>query len=108
MKQLSLFEISANCGTIERFMRNRHIRNISIVNYFKWKGYESPDFPVSSVKFDIYDNTLKLYGNDNKVLGSKDVNKYSDEVFDVVSEISENEKLIPYKKRRNIIVKVNR
>ena len=49
-----------------------------------------------------------MFDHNNKMLSEKEADKFCGAVYELVSEISENEKLIPYKKRRNIIVKINR
>lgn len=107
-KQGNLFEFSHNVGTITEFMKNRRIRNISTKNYMRWKGFDETVFPVASIRLDLYDGRLKMYDYNNRLLSEKESNELCSSVYELVSEISENEKLIPYNKRRNIIVKINR
>lgn len=108
LKQGNLFELSHNVGTITEFMKSRRIRSISARNYIKWKGYDEDVFPVATVRLDLFDGRLKMFDHNNKMLTEKEADNVCGSVYDLVSEISENEKLIPYKKRRNIIVKINR
>lgn len=108
VKQGNLFEFSHNVGTITEFMKSRRIRSISAKNYMKWKGLDETNFPVATVRLDLFDGRLNMYDHDNKILSEKQYGKVCSDVYELVSEISENEKLIPYKKRRNIIVKINR
>ena len=108
LKQGNLFEFSHNVGTITEFMKSRRIRSISARNYIKWKGYDETVFPVATVRLDLFDGRLKMFDHNNKMLTEKEADKLCSTVYDLVSEISENEKFIPYKKRRNIIVKINR
>lgn len=110
LKQGNLFEFSHNVGTITEFMKSRRIRSISARNYIKWKGYDDVEsmFPIATVRLDLFDGRLKMFDHNNKMLSEKEADKICGTVYELVSEISENEKLIPYKKRRNIIVKINR
>ena len=110
LKQGNLFEFSHNVGTITEFMKSRRIRSISARNYIKWKGYDDAEsmFPIATIRLDLFDGRLKMFDHNNKMLSEKEADKFCGAVYELVSEISENEKLIPYKKRRNIIVKINR
>lgn len=110
LKQGNLFEFSHNVGTITEFMKSSRIRSISARNYIKWKGYDDVEsmFPIATVRLDLFDGRLKMFDHNNKMLSEKEADKICGAVYELVSEISENEKLIPYKKRRNIIVKINR
>ena len=110
LKQGNLFELSHNVGTITEFMKSRRIRSISARNYIKWKGYGDVEsmFPIATVRLDLFDGRLKMFDYNNKMLSEKEADKFCGAVYELVGEISENEKLIPYKKRRNIIVKINR
>ena len=97
-----------NIGTITEYMKSRRIRSISIKNYLKWKGYDNPSIPVGTVRLDLYDGRLKMFNMNKTMLSDKEVDKDCSEVYEMINEISENEKLIPCNKRRNIIVKINR
>ena len=49
-----------------------------------------------------------MFDGNNKKISSEIANSLYDKVFDMTMEIFKNEKLIPYKQRKNIVVKVNR
>lgn len=95
-------------GAIKEYMGIRRIRRVDFHNYLMWKGFNPSVFPVKCVRLDILNGYLDLYDADNhKIPTETAVDLYS-KVYDVAMEIFKNEKLIPYKQRKNIVVKVNR
>lgn len=103
------FEVLCNKrGAIKEYMGIRRIRRIDIHNYLTWKGFKTDEYPVKCVRLDILNGYLDLYDvNNHKISTESAVNLYTG-VYDMVMEIFKNEKMIPYNKRKNIIVKVNR
>jgi len=95
-------------GTLKEWMGLRRIRTINYWNYLTWKGYSPEKFPVKTIKLDILNGYLNMFDGNNKKISSEIANSLYDKVFDMTMEIFKNEKLIPYKQRKNIVVKVNR
>ena len=109
MKDFDFFGTLCNSrGPLKEMMMLRRIRRVDIHNYLNWKGYLPSTFPVRSVKIDLLNNYLYLYDRDNKKIDNETANTLYPQVYDMVMEIFKNEKLIPTKQRKNIVVKVNR
>lgn len=109
MKDFNFYDALCNSrGPLKEMMMLRRIRRVDINNYLNWKGYIDNTFPVRSVKIDLLNNYLYLYDRDNKKIDNETSNSLYPQVYDMVMEIFRNEKLIPLKKRKNIVVKVNR
>lgn len=104
-------------GTLKHFMKVRGLRSISIANYNKWlqsNNQEPIKTPVHSLKIDIQDGYLNLFGYSltrQGICGNKiedaSVDAYM-KAYDTVMDIFENEKKIPSRIKRNILVSVSR
>lgn len=98
-------------GAIKEIMRNYGLRTISLANYNDWSGDED-NKTVHSVKYDIMNGYIHLYGykKDGRCGDAYDsvgVDVYN-HVYNRILHILKNEETIPYKFKRNILVKVNR
>ena len=103
-------------GAIKQIMKMRGLRSISLANYYRWKeGTEANVHNVHSLKIGIMDGYLDLYkykpiiGSTKcgEVLEDAPFNTY-EQVYNDVMEILSNEKHIPYKVKRNILVGLSR
>lgn len=109
MKDFSIFETLCNKrGPLKEWMGLRRIRTINFWNYLTWKGHNPVNFPVKTVKLDILNGYLDMYDEHNHKIPSDVANTLYNDVYDMTMEIFKNEKLIPYKQRKNIVVKINR
>lgn len=115
MKNLN-FQKEQYRGTLKQYMKVRGLRTISIANYNRWlneNGKTAIATPVHSLKLDIQDGYLNLFGysKDMKKCGLKiedaSVDAYM-EAYRIVMDIFENEKNIPSRVKRNILVSVCR
>lgn len=116
MKSLN-FQKEQYRGTLKQFMKVRGLRSISIANYNKWLRAQNKSVlnsPVHSLKIDIQDGYLNLFtysrnknGNCGPKIEDASVDAYM-EAYDIVMNIFENEKNIPSKVKRNILVTVSR
>ena len=104
----SIFNMLEKRGTVKEHMSLRRIRTINFWNYLKWKGFNPENFPVKSVKLDILNGYLNLYDSTNHKIPSESAKELYDQVYDMCMEIFRDEKLIPCKQRKNIVVSVNR
>lgn len=98
-------------GAIKEIMRNYGLRTISLANYNDWSGDED-DKTVHSVKYDIMNGYIHLhtYKEDGRCgvpYDTVSVDMYN-RVYNRILYILKNEETIPYKAKRNILVKVNR
>ncbi len=116
MKITQIYEKFQLRGAIKEIMRNYGIRTISLKNYFDFVGKPTTTLQnIHSVKYDIMNGYIKAYKykeNDaNRRCGepmetvSTDVYK---EVYNILESLIKNEHKIPYNKKKNIMVKVNR
>lgn len=100
-------------GTIKQFMRVRGLRTISLANYTKFMNQPVDDMNVHSVKFDIMNGYLYLHafnqlnGKCGKQIENPSIDTY-EQVYELFGNILQNEKAIPSKVKRNILVKVCR
>lgn len=98
-------------GTIKQLMKVNGLRTISLSNYKNWK--EEQDFKgFHSVKVDIQDGYINLYGYSDKgrcghVINDVTAEQYQN-VYHTVLNILADESKIPYKVRKNILVKMSR
>lgn len=115
MKSLN-FQKEQYRGTLKQFMKVRGLRSISIANYNKWlesNKQETIKTPVHSLKIDIQDGYLNLFGYslNRNVCGPKiedaSVDAYMS-AYNIVISIFENEKKIPSRIKRNILVSISR
>ncbi len=93
-------------GTIKQIMKVRNLRSISVYNYLNWKGI-APLSNVHSVKLDIQDGYINLFNKQNEKIEDAPENLYA-ETYKTVMEIFEKENTIPWKIKRNILVKLTR
>lgn len=98
-------------GTIKQIMKVNRLRTISISNYKNWKEQQDYD-GFHSVKVDIQDGYINLYGYGTKGRCGEIINDVTAEeykkVHDTIMDIIADEKNIPNKVRRNILVKMSR
>ena len=102
-------------GAIKEIMKNYGLRAISLKNYFEFLEIEPTIENVHSIKYDImngYINVYKYKENDSKekcgdVYDTVTNTQYK-QIYEVVDSIIKNEQNIPYKKRKNILVKISR
>lgn len=95
-------------GTLKEWMGLRRIRTINYWNYLTWKGFSPENFPVKTIKLDILNGYLNMFDKHNNKIPNDVANNYYEQIYNVTMEIFKNEKLIPYKQRKNIVVKINR
>lgn len=105
-------------GTLKQIMKVRGLRTISLNNYNNWKGTLSDLDGIHSVKLDIMSGYLNIFGYGTAARSGKPV--CSDiaiedasaatykGVYDQVMRILSEEKDIPYRVRKNILVRVAR
>lgn len=98
-------------GAIKETMRNYNLRTISLANYGKYLG-ENPVEGIHSVRYNIMNGYIQMYGfgpdgRCGSVYESIDVDTYQ-KVYDTILQIIKTENEIPFKVKRNILVKVNR
>lgn len=102
-------------GAIKEIMKNYGLRTISFKNYFEFLGIEPTIKNVHSIKYDIMNGYINVYQfkeNDSKQRCGEAFNTVSNELYkqlyDIIEEMIKNEHTIPYKKKKNIMVKINR
>lgn len=109
-------------GAIKEIMRNYGLRTISLKNYYDYLNSLNQTNHlnhclnnVHSVKFDImngYINVYKFKENDDKRRCGEQFttvsNKMYKEIYDVLESLIKNDYNIPYNKKKNIMVKINR
>lgn len=102
-------------GAIKEIMKNYGLRTISLKNYFDYLGVNPTIENVHSIKYDImngYINVYKYKPNDalrrcGDAFDTVSNTMYKD-IHDIIETILNTEHTIPYKKKKNIMVKVNR
>lgn len=102
-------------GAIKEIMKNYGLRAISVKNYFDFLGTTPTLENVHSVKYDImngYINVYKFKENDAKRRCGEQIDTVSNEtykeIYNILEKLIKNEVKIPYNKKKNIMVKVNR
>lgn len=104
-------------GTIKQIMKVRGLRAISLSNYNKWAGNtEDAVNGVHSLKLDLQDGYVNIYGYTYNKSGNltcgEAVQDASEELYRTaykqVMDIIANEKNIPYRVRKNILVRLAR
>lgn len=105
-------------GTLKQIMKVRGLRTISLNNYNTWKGIPTDTEGIHSLKLDIQSGYLNIYGYGTTVKSGKpvcsevaieDASAYTYKgVYDQVMQILDDEKNIPYRVRKNILVRVAR
>lgn len=103
-------------GTIKQIMKVRGLRTISLANYNAWKGQENDvTNGVHSLKLDLQDGYLNIYAyKQNSVkpacgleIEDASVDTYRS-AYEQVMSLIKDEHAIPYKVRKNILVKLAR
>jgi hypothetical protein len=116
MNTIQVYEKFQLRGAIKEIMRNYGIRTISLKNYFDFIGKPTTTLKnIHSVKYDIMNGYIKAYKykeNDanrrcGEPIDSITIDEYK-EVYNILESLIKNEHKIPYKKKKNIMVKVNR
>ena len=102
-------------GTIKQIMKVRGLRTISLANYNDWKGVSAnPNSDVHSLKLNLQDGYVNIYGYGRTSKGRIICGQMLEDdaatvayksAYDQVMEIISREKDIPYKVRKNILVK---
>lgn len=105
-------------GTLKQIMKVRGLRTISLSNYNNWKGNTPDSNDIHSVKLDIMSGYLNIYGYSGSTKAGRptcsDVAiedataKTYQGVYEQVMNILNDEKNIPYRVRKNILVRVAR
>lgn len=98
-------------GTIKQIMKVYRLRTISISNYKNWKHIQD-NTGYHSIKLDIQDGYVNLYeygknGKCGEALNNVTTEQYKN-AYDIVMQIIEDAQNIPFKVKRNILVKVTR
>ena len=103
-------------GTIKQIMKVRGLRTISLANYSNWKGLTPGENGIHSLKLDIQDGYLNIYGYQvngkgnlacGQAIQDAPASLYESAYKQVMSLIND-EASIPSRVRRNILVKVAR
>ena len=104
-------------GTLKQIMKVRGLRTISLSNYHKWKGDEDNASGVHSLKLDVQSGYINIYGyetskSNKRVCSETAFQNVSEDVYrnvyNDVMNIINDENVIPYKVRKNILVRVAR
>lgn len=98
-------------GAIKEIMRNYGLRTISLSNYFKYLG-NKPTSKIHTIRYNIMNDYIQSYGYRNNGLCGEafetiGLEEYKN-IFEIITEILDSIKTIPYKNRRNILVPINR
>lgn len=98
-------------GTVKQLMKVRGIRKINLDNFFRLKNWDNLT-GVHSIKIDLQDGYINLYaysesGRCGKLIEDVSTETYKG-VYDTVMCIFNDEKNIPTKDRRNILVHLGR
>lgn len=101
-------------GTIKEIMKTRGLRSISLSNYNKWKERDTSNMWLHSVKINMEDGYLYMYDY-NKSNRRQPGERYEkptmamyEEAYSQIREVLNNEDKMPFKIKRNILVKMNR
>lgn len=109
MKKNIDFEKEQYRGTIKQLMKVYGFRTISLSNYYKWKGITPDNLSnVATLKYNLQDGYLNMFDHHNNKLDNETAANLYKDVYNTITEIFKNSDFIPYKKRRNILVKINR
>ena len=115
MKQNFDYKLEQYRGTLKQIIKVRGLRTISIANYLNWledNGYEAGECSVHSLKLDVQDGYINAFGyGENGRCGAKiedaDARAYQC-ARKYVNDLLKREHEIPYKVRKNILVRVAR
>jgi len=109
MKKVFNFTKEQQRGTLKQVMRVRGLRTINLQNYLNFKGSSNQSiYPAATLKLNLQDGYLNMFDIQNHKLENEVAANLYDNVYNLVTEIFENEEFIPYKQKRNILVKINR
>ena len=115
MKNLN-YQKEQDRGTIKQIMKVRGLRTISLANYNTWKGRTPGENEIHSLKLDIQDGYLNIYGYSvngkgnlacGQAIQDAPESLYEKAYRQVMNLISDEAK-IPYRVRKNILVKLAR
>ena len=103
-------------GTIKQIMKVRGLRTISLANYNAWKGGTPGANGIHSLKLDLQDGYLNIYGygynSKGKAICGEAVQDASEDLYanayKQVMNLIDEENSIPSRVRRNILVKLSR
>jgi len=103
-------------GTIKQIMKVRGLRTISLANYNAWKGNKPGSNGIHSLKLDLQDGYLNIYqyqtnGRGNLVCGQAVQDAPAslyESAYKQVMNIISDEHSIPYRVRKNILVRLAR
>ena len=108
------YGLEASRGAIKQIMKVRRLRAINLRNWYNYLQIDAPESlrNVHSIKLDVMSDYIDLFStNSNGRCGSKiqdaSYETYT-EAFKEVSGILNNEKNIPHRLRRDILVSVYR
>lgn len=93
-------------GTIKQLMKVKNLRAISVDNYYSWLGV-APQTDVHIVKLDIQDGYINLFNRQNEKIVDAPESLYAT-TYNTVMEIFDKEHIIPWRVKRNILVKLGR
>ena len=109
MKKVFNFTKEQQRGTLKQVMKVRGLRTINLQNYLNFKCSDnSAIYPAVTLKLNLQDGYLNMFDCHNHKLENDVAAGLYDNVYNLVTEIFENEDLIPSKLKRNILVKINR
>lgn len=118
MKQKIDYEKEQCRGTLKQIMKVRGLRTISLANYFRWlygKNANASQFSkVHSLKLDLQDGYINAFGyaSDARSCGDKISSENETSIYqsamEAVNSLLNVEDKIPYKVKRNILVKLSR
>jgi hypothetical protein len=101
-------------GTIKEIMKTRGLRSISLSNYNRWKERDTTGMWLHSVKINMEDGYLYMYdfNRSNRRQPGERYEKPTmamyEEAYKQIREVLNNEDKMPFKIKRNILVKMNR
>lgn len=116
-KKLDYEKISLR-ASIKDLMKMRSLRTINIANYNRWKqenGNSVINHWAHSLRLNVLNGYIDVYAprlseNDKragKIIDDVSLSQYQ-ELYGIVTDILDDEKKMPPKVKRNILVKVNR
>lgn len=105
-------------GTLKQIMKVRGLRSISLSNYREWANEEQTTKGIHSLKLDLQDGYINIYGYGKQtktgkyLCGETAIEDASADtyaaVYSKVMEILDNEKNIPSRVKKNILVRLSR
>lgn len=103
-------------GTIKQIMKVRGLRTISLANYNLWKGGQPGANQIHSLKLDLQDGYVNIYNYGYTAKGKpvcgEAIQDASTDIYQLaynqVMSLIADEYNIPYRVRKNILVKLSR